>query len=548
MNDQDRTVMWSNGIGDDLPERLWADNDFTGVEDTLSVDPRDRLVSLGFIRAALRRRVRLWCITAAVGFVIGCGLFVKFPPAYQASTSVLLKDGPNEDAQTQIMTDVALAQSTTVAANVVHQLGLQQSVGSFLAAYTVTEVSDQVLTITVSAPTSSEALQRASAVAAEYLKVRAEYARTQQQQMEAELGLQVTQARQHLNSINSQISSVSAQPSTPAQQARLASLQVQRDEASAALSQTEQDVTGTLVTTRAATQSMVQDTQVINAAAPLKHSRTKGAILYVAGGLVGGLAIGMVIVIISALVSDRLRRRDDIAYAFGAPVRLSVGPLREGRLPDLRRQAAIRHRHMGLVVEHLRSAVPGSSRGPVGLAVVAVDDPETVAHAVVELAVSSARQRKRVVLADLSAGAYAARLVGAESPGISAVSPDGVEIMVVVPAAEDVAPVGPLSSGTSPAEYGQDDGRLAAACAGADLVLSLVTLDPAFGGEYVATWATDAVAVVTAGRSTAARIHAISEMIRLAGARIDSVVLIGADKTDESLGAGSTVEQQPAPL
>ena len=39
-----------------------------------------------------------------------------------------------------------------------------------------------------------------------------------------------------------------------------------------------------------------------------------------------GLVIGMVIVIVRALVSDRLRRRDDIAEAIGAPVKLSIGP------------------------------------------------------------------------------------------------------------------------------------------------------------------------------------------------------------------------------
>ena len=38
-----------------------------------------------------------------------------------------------------------------------------------------------------------------------------------------------------------------------------------------------------------------------------------------------GLVLGMGIVVIQALVSDRLRRRDDIAQALGAPVKLSVG-------------------------------------------------------------------------------------------------------------------------------------------------------------------------------------------------------------------------------
>jgi hypothetical protein len=56
------------------------------------------------------------------------------------------------------------------------------------------------------------------------------------------------------------------------------------------------------------------------------------------------------------------------------------------------------------------------------------------------------------------------------------------------------------------------------------------------GGEHLPTWASTAVAMVTAGRSSWTRIQAASEMTRLSGTRLVSGVLIGADKTDESLG------------
>jgi hypothetical protein len=42
--------------------------------------------------------------------------------------------------------------------------------------------------------------------------------------------------------------------------------------------------------------------------------------------------------------------------------------------------------------------------------------------------------------------------------------------------------------------------------------------------------------MVSAGGSSAERIHGVGEMIRLAGTRLDSIVLVGADKSDESLG------------
>ena len=547
MKDPDQTVTWRPVLGDDLPERLWAYEDSADADDRASIEPVKGLVSLGYIGAALRRSVRLWATIAVVGFLLGTAYYVASPPKHKATDSVLLVDNPAENPADEVQTDMALASSIPVASAVVHQLGLSQTPTSFLGTYAITETTDQVLTITASAATSDEAVQRVSAIAKQFLKFRAQYAQTQQTQTQTQLDLQLSQAQQHLSAINTKITQVTAESSTPTQQAELSSLQAQRTAASNALTQVQTYVSQTMASTRTVTQQIVQGSEVLNEALPVKASSLKGALLYAAGGLVGGLAVGMAIVVIGAITSDRLRRRDDIAHAFGAPVRLSVGPLRESRVPDLPRRTAIRHRDGQRVVEYLLSAVPRGSGKPAGLAVVAVDDAPSVARSVVALAVSSAKQRKRVVLADLSAGAHAARLLGVDKPGSTAVSPEGVRIMVAVPAADDFAPVGPLRRRASAEKYAQEGESLAAICAEADLVVSLVTLDPAFGTEHLATWATEVVAVITAGRSTAVRVNAAGEMIRLAGVNPSSVVVIGADKSDESLGMAST-PYQPAPL
>jgi len=116
--------------------------------------------------------------------------------------------------------------------------------------------------------------------------------------------------------------------------------------------------------------------------------------------------------------------------------------------------------------------------------------------------------------------------------------------VVVVPEAGEVAPVGPLRN--PPPGSAQVSERLLETCAHADLLLSVVTLDPAFGGDYLGTWATDAVLVATAGRSTATRLHAAGDMTRLAGIRLGSVVVLEADKGDESLGTVIADYQPPA--
>jgi capsular polysaccharide biosynthesis protein len=550
VNDRDETTTWPVvSITDDIPERFWADGDGrAATADRAGAEVTGGLISLAFIGAALRRGAWLWCSFGLLGLLIGSGLYAKYPPAYQASTAVLIQDGINVDPAAAIQTDATLAASRTVATEVVRQLGLQQSVGSFRAAYTATIVTNQVLLITVGAPSGPEALRRTTAVATAFLQFHARYAQIQQQQLAIQLNQQVSQAQQRVSSITKELDRVSAEPSSPAVQARIASLNDQRQTASSALSQVEQYSTDTLAAAQTNTNSIAKGSRVLDDASLIQHSRLKAIALYMAGGLVGGLVIGMAIVIIMALVSDRLRRRDDVADAIGAPVRFSVGPMTGSRWPpQLPGRAGRRALDMRRVVTHLRALVPGSSRGPAGLAVVAVDNAQAVARVVVALAMSSVREGKEIVVADLSAGAHAARLLGVRNPGVHMVSREGANLTVVVPDRDDIAPVGPLAGTRSPTRPGQAGHELVAACASADMLLTLATLDPAFGGDYLATWATDVVAVVTAGQSSGERIHGVGEMIRLAGTRLDSVVLLGADKSDESLGVPRTTDE-PAPV
>jgi len=296
-------------------------------------------------------------------------------------------------------------------------------------------------------------------------------------------------------------------------------------------------VTGSIVGTRAGTQVDIKESRVINNAEPLKSSHIKNLLLYFGGGLFGGLILGMAIVAIGAISSSRLRRRDDIAYVIGAPVRLSVGPLTRSRLTSS--SGKNRKRDVERVAEQLRRTLLADSKGRDGLAVVAVDNAQTVAEPVVSLALSSANLGSRVLLADLSEGRHAARLLGVSKPGVHKVNSDGKYLMVMVPEAEEIAPHGPFRSNSSMAHNAQVDQALAAAGTAADLVLVIATLDPAFGGDYLNSWAPVAVAVVTTGESTAERIRATGDMVRLAGVRLDSTILIGADESDSSLGVGS---------
>jgi capsular polysaccharide biosynthesis protein len=537
VNDRDQIATWYNG--DEPRGRLLTDDDAGAADDPSGPDLTGGLVNLGFFGAALRRGAWVWCLTAVLGLLLGSALYVKYPPAYHANTTVLLIDGTTQNPAVEVLTDQSLAQSQAVAAQVVRQLKIPESVSTFQTNYTVTVVTDTVLTLNVGARSSADALQRAAALATAFLRYRAQYQQAQQQDLFTPLDQQKNAAEQVLTALEAQVSRLPSPLSTSTQKAEYQSLQNQIGDQQNIINNVDQ----TEATTKASTAAMNAGSIVLDPATAVKRSKIKEPMLYIAGGLFVGLVAGMAIVLFAALLSRRLRRRDDVAIALGAPVRLSVGPLRRRRWPPtLPRQAARQELDMKRVVTHLRGAVPGSSQGPAGLAVVAIDDPQVVARIVASLAESCAAEGKRVVVADLSGGALA-RLLGISEPGIHRVSHDGATLLLVLPEPEEVAPVGPVPSGASPAVSAQASTALISACSSASLLLTLAVLDPAFGGDHLGTWATNAVAVVTAGESSPEKIHSVGEMIRLAGTRLDSVVLLGTDKSDETMGVIDQAQQ-----
>ena len=546
MSDLYGSVAWPSGAGDDLPDpdRIWTHGDFTPVQEFPIAELTAGYTSGAFLRAALRRRLRFWCAFAFAGLLIGLGLYVKFPPEYHATATLLLTNPPGENAATEMQTEATLAQSLPVAESVMRQLGLQGSVASFMAASTVSVSTDQVLTITVGAPSASAAVTRTNALATAFLQFRAAYLGIQQQDLVGELNQQQEQAQKRVDSINKQIEQVTAEPSTPSQQASLTKLQTEELDANNALGEVKAYVVGAVAESKKTTDSIVQDSKVLNPAVLAKYSLVKNATLDVAGGLLGGMALGMSIVVVGALVSNRLRRRDDVAEAFGAPVRLSVGALSKPRgLAAISRRRARRDLDMRRAVAYLRSVLPGSSHGPAGLAVVAVDDVRVAARVVASLAVSCASEGKKVIAADLTGKADLARLLGVKGAGVHPVSREGASFLVTLPKPDDVAPAGPLPRSALSTVPADADKALVAASNSADVLITLATLDPAFGSEYLATWATEAVAMVTAGQSSEERIRGVRAMIRLAGIRLDSVMLVGGDKGDQSLGVSQAWDE-----
>ena len=504
-------------------------------------------MSLGFIGAAMRRSVRFWSSLGVLGLLLGAGIFLASPPPEQAATSILLTNPPETVPGTAIVDQQAIAQSRTVAALALKKLRLHEDVSSFLGWYKATVVTDRLLTLTVNATSTSEAVTRAHALATTFLQYRAQQLEAQQNLVFSSLENQVSQAKQQIAALSSQISQVSAQPPSPAQRAKLTKLTGQRDQARTSMTALAQSVTQTEGLTREQTATLVQGSQVLDRAAPVPpSSRKKHLALYAALGLFAGLLLGLVIVVLRALLSERLYRRDDIARALGASVRLSVGNVRLSRwTPGKVGLAAAENPRVRRVAGYLRTLVPiRSRRGAASLAVIPADDPRVAALSLVSLALSFAQQGLNVVLVDLVKDAPAAGLLGGSEPGVRQVQAHAAPLVVAVPSPDEVVPVGPRRR-DSIAEHLAPPRELVAACASADLVLTLAALDPSLGGDHLATWAGDAVVVISAGKSSWTKIHAIGEMIRLSGTRLTAAILVGAEKKDESLGVIGMPEHGP---
>jgi hypothetical protein len=535
-DDADEATALSVRAAPRMPQSSWNSDDwpyydFANLDEGTAGDLATGFTSIGFVRAALKRRMRLWIVTAVVGLLIGLTIFSKFPASYQATASILIANGPNVAAGAPIMDDQAMAQSLPVASAALRMLGLHENAAAFTSDYTATIVTDRVLQITVKAASSDEAVRQAQALASAFLAYQRTLLDTQNSLINQTLQQQLNQAQRHVDALTSQITKLSAKRSSPEQQTELTGLRAEHTQAVSELNAFNQAITTSEATNQEANTATIKGTQLLSQAALVPQHRKKRIVEYAGAGLVGGLALGMAIVVVGGLVSDRLRRRSDVAHALGAPVRLSVGKIRPSRA---RRGLAIAETpEMRQVVAYLHSVVPPSSRGPASLAVIPVGDQQVPAICLVSLAISYAQKGTRVVVADLCGGAPAARLLGSSEPGVRAIAVQGAHLVVAVPTPDNLLLAGPLTTGSRTADASP---QLVAACASADVLLTLAALDPSLGADHLRSWAAGAVVVVTAGQSTAVRVRSVGEMTRLSGTPLISAVLIGADKTDESLG------------
>lgn len=512
----------------------WMYEDELFADERSTSYPPDTLVTVRFLWDAVRRHARLWFALALIGLAGGLAMPAILPPGSESSAKLVLTHRDGDDPARAMATDVGLITTHSVAQLAIEELGLADTPDELLERYRATQLTDRVLEITASAPSSEEATELAAAVADIYLEFRNDQIALQEEPLRQDLAA----ARTAVAEAEAAVEAAGGDPRDPDPPPSPEATTLTR-------AAEEQRYIEQQILDQQVVAARMSSSHVLDVAAPVPDSSRRALLINAGTGLAGGLLLGVGFVVVRALVSDRLWRRQDIARVLGARVRLSVGRpprVRWRPFPQYVPRSQMQQPEVRLVVQHLRATVSWDKTAKPALAIVSIDNVQASALIVASLAMSFADEGKRVLVADLSGtGALAAALgvtsVGTHEPWYSAA---GARVTVHLPTPDAGPAEQALLTQTDASDhFSADENALDAAWVAADLVLTLATLSPGLGAEHLRTWAAQATAMVTAGRSTEARIRATGEMVRLAGIRLDSAVILRADRTDESVGVVS---------
>jgi hypothetical protein len=190
----------------------------------------------------------------------------------------------------------------------------------------------------------------------------------------------------------------------------------------------------------------------------------------------------------------------------------------------LRRQQTKPGRDVVVMAHHLRRALAASGTAKPALLIVGVDSEWSAAPVVAVVAAGLHREGNAVLMADFSRESALARMFGT------------TERLSTVHAGPPASKLW-LGSNRFGAHAMVDEWLLLNDLGvQADIILILATLDPAVGAGHFVELADTAVIVATAGRSSATALRSASSMIRAEGIQLHSVILVGADRDDETWG------------
>jgi hypothetical protein len=418
-------------------------------------------------------------------------------------------------------TDVSLLTTRVVAERTLAVLGLTLSPQEILDSVTpVPTGSTEVLQITMTAPTEAEAIRRLEAFTTTYLRFRAE-------EVSARSQILITGYERRLEEHEAQLQDVDKKIAvTVPDDDTMTDLVTERSKLRQQISSLE-DLRQEAELQQSA---VVNASRAIDSVAPAPPPGLRRVVLVLTSAIIGGAALGVFLVLVQAIVSDRLWLRMEVATALAAPVILSlrsVAPLPRvasvlAFLPPVRQADARRgvdRQRLG----HALSMPPPQPSPRHCLAVICLPGARDVQFGLVAAALSLQDAGQTVTLVDLtSTGGVAGVVARLVDPSI-AERPEVFRPKVVP------------SLRNGPADLAAADwDDLARANVRNGTTLLITDLDPAVGVDYLTAWTNDVLVAVTAGKSSAELVRTAGELIRSAGLHLRGAVLLKTVRDDVS--------------
>ncbi len=524
---------------------LWRqEEDESGFEESYAAPPLPALVTLHFLRAALRRSRGLCLVLMLAGGVLGATAAALLPATSSGTVSLLLAHDPDSNSTLAMENDVSLLRTRAVAAAVIDDLDLVMTPYSFLQTVTATATSSSILVVTVDGDERVPGEKRAAVLADTYLAFRAS-------QMESQTSALTDNYVERIRALDDQVDELTERydllvTSGPTGQGEAADLLTRRSELMSEIASMQQKIESASLETRAT----VDASHVLDPASEVPTSTARRWVLSTASGLVGGAGLGIGLVLFVALTSDKLRRRADIAAALGVPVVASVRP--RSRARGVRKRLGQPRTSIAALCRPLLEVVEPPPGGRSRVALVSVDVPHVAGELVTAVALQLAKSDRKVVVVDLS---HSRRVKGQLKGQVGRVAVDPGEQARLERVVVQAGPrrlrfvlwspeAGPLGDWDSEAFQIPQGSKLQTFLDSADVVLSLVEADVTTGVGELASWADAAVVVVAAGRSSAERLRTTAAQIRAGGVTLHSALLVGADVTDETFGIPEVTESE----
>lgn len=283
---------------------------------------------------AVRRSWRLVTATVVLGTAAGAAYLLHDPPRYRASSLVLLPAaisagaGSGSSTANPITTDARIATSAAVLAPAGRTVDRTLTLADLQASVSASATATSVLEITAAGSTAHQAMALADATAKQLVKfvttggVGFKTGTVSGLQAEsAQLSRQISDVDREIATVSQRIAAEGASSPSGQQDSTLVAKLTSNQ---SALELQLSSVKSQIAAAQLGQISADQGTEVIQTAHSAAPPAVTSYALPLLGGAAGGLAVGVVLALARRRRDPRVRTRDGLAEAIGAPVVLSL--------------------------------------------------------------------------------------------------------------------------------------------------------------------------------------------------------------------------------